>query len=95
MYESGDFVSDTEKDREQELLQIVVVERIQELLRQKKWSIPELAAQSQVSVRTVHYIFQNKNITLYTLACLCRGFGIPLESFFDEKFHRFTDEDCE
>ncbi len=88
-------MSEIEKGREQELLQTVVVERIQELLRLKKWTIPELAAQSQVSVRTVHYIFQNKNITLYTLTCLCRGFGISLDSFFDDRFKPFTEEDCE
>ncbi len=72
---------------------MAVIDRIQALMREKQWTIPELAAQSQVSVRTLHYIFQNKNITLHTLACLCRGFGITLGDFFDAQFSQFTEDE--
>lgn len=86
-------MSEGGKAWEKEQLQMAVIDRIQELLRERGWTLPELAAQAQVSVRTVHYVFQNKNITLYTLTCLCRGFGITLDSFFDVRFLKFTEED--
>lgn len=82
-----------DKTREKEQLQMLVIERVQELMRERKWTIPELAAQAQISVRTVHYIFQNKNITLHTVACLCRGFGVSLDEFFDSRFKAFTDDE--
>lgn len=83
----------TTPEQEKIQLQMAVVQRMQELMAERNWSVSDLAAQAQLSVRTVHYIYHNKNITLYTLACLCRGFGITLDDFFDKRFAPFTEFD--
>lgn len=61
-----------------------VLDRINELRKERGWSIYKLSEESGVSQSTLSNMFvRNTNPSITTLSMICDGFGITLAEFFD------------
>ncbi|MDO5300794.1 MAG: helix-turn-helix transcriptional regulator [Clostridia bacterium] len=61
-----------------------VLERINELMKERGWSVYKLAKESGIPETTVrNYFRRNSAPTVYTLEQICTGLGITLAQFFD------------
>lgn len=57
--------------------------RIQELCKQRGWSLYKLAKESDIAYSSLNNIFiRNTQPTIPTLEKICDGFGIKLSEFF-------------
>lgn len=57
--------------------------RIQELCKQRGWSLYKLAKESDIAYSSLNNIFlRNTQPTIPTLEKICNGFGIKLSEFF-------------
>ncbi len=64
---------------------IVIANRIQELLDEREWSLYQLAKNSDVSYSTLYTIPErNTEPSIRTLSKICDGFGITIGEFFKE-----------
>ena len=60
-----------------------VVERIEALMEQRKWTIYRLAKESGLSQSTLSHVFRkDSEPTISTLETICKAFGISLSQFF-------------
>ena len=65
---------------------IDVLKKIDELRKEKGWSIYKLAEESNLTQSTLANMFRRKSIpSLKTLEQICDAFGISLSEFFSEK----------
>ena len=61
-----------------------VLQRIQELLAYKHWSLYRLAKESELSYSSLNNLFNRGTCpTIATLERICFGFGISLTEFFN------------
>lgn len=61
-----------------------VINRIQELLEYKHWTLYKLAKESDLPYSSLNNLFHRKNCpTIATLERICYGFGISLPEFFN------------
>lgn len=59
--------------------------RIQELCKQRGWSLYKLAKESDIAYSSLNNIFlRNTQPTIPTLEKICNGFGIKLSEFFSD-----------
>ena len=71
-----------------------VLERINELRKNRGWSIYKLAEESGITQSTLANMFTRKsNPSIPTLIQLCEAFGITLSQFFDDKELEYSDDD--
>ncbi len=64
---------------------IDVLERINELRRERGWTIYKLAEESMVAQSTMSNMFTRKTMpSLYTLNQICEAFGITMSEFFND-----------
>ena len=62
-----------------------ILGRIDELRKERNWSINNLAKQAGGKYSTINNLYERNNIpTLPTLMKLCAAFGISLSEFFSE-----------
>lgn len=62
-----------------------VSERIERMMKQRKWSIYRLGKESGVPQSTLSHIFRNDSEpTISTLESICKGLGISLVEFFSD-----------
>lgn len=60
-----------------------IITRIEELLKQRNWSIYKLAQEAGISYPTLSNALNHKNIpTFTTLSQICEAFNISLSDFF-------------
>ena len=72
-----------------------VLKHIEELIKQRGWTINYLAKQADVPQSTLSGLFQRNNCpTIPTLEKLCNAFGITMSEFFapDSGLTALTDE---
>lgn len=63
-----------------------VCKRIDELRKQRGWSINNLAMEAMLTQSTVNNLFvRNSEPKLSTLRAICNAFGITLSEFFEEE----------
>lgn len=63
-----------------------VCKRIDELRKQRGWSINNLAMEAMLTQSTVNNLFvRNSEPKLSTLRAICNAFGITLSEFFKEE----------
>ncbi len=63
-----------------------VCKRIDELRKQRGWSINNLAMEALLTQSTVNNLFvRNSEPKLSTLRAICNAFGITLSEFFEEE----------
>lgn len=63
-----------------------VINRIQELLKFKHWSVYKLAQKSDLPYSSLNNIFNRKTCpSIITLEKICSGLGISLAEFFNYK----------
>ncbi len=63
-----------------------VCKRIDELRKQRGWSINNLAMEAMLTQSTVNNLFVRKSEPkLSTLRAICNAFGITLAEFFEEE----------
>lgn len=68
-----------------------ILTRIDELRKEKGWSINNLAMEAGLTQSTVNNLYaRNSEPKLSTLRAICEAFGISLSDFFKEET---TDED--
>ena len=71
-----------------------VLERINELRKNRGWSIYKLAEESSITQSTLANMFTRKsNPSIPTLIQLCEAFGITLSQFFDDKELEYSDDE--
>lgn len=71
-----------------------VLERINELRKNRGWSIYKLAEESGITQSTLANMFTRKsNPSIPTLIQLCEAFGITLSQFFDDKELEYSDDE--
>lgn len=71
-----------------------VLERINELRKNRGWSIYKLAEESGITQSTLANMFIRKsNPSIPTLIQLCESFGITLSQFFDDKELEYSDDE--
>lgn len=71
-----------------------VLERINELRKNRGWSIYKLAEESAITQSTLANMFTRKsNPSIPTLIQLCEAFGITLSQFFDDKELKYSDDE--
>ena len=62
-----------------------VLQKIKELLDERRWTLYRLAKEAKVSYSTLSNTFQRNNVpSIPTMIRVCEGFGITLSQFFDE-----------
>ena len=62
-----------------------VLEKIEKMRTQRKWSYYTLALESELTISTITNMFARKTQpSLKTLTAICKAFGITLSEFFDE-----------
>ena len=62
-----------------------VTERINQLMKQRGWSVYRLGKESGLSQSTLAHVFrQDSEPTISTLETICNTFGITLSQFFAE-----------
>lgn len=62
-----------------------VLQKIKELMDDRKWTLYRLAKEADVSYSTLSNTFQRNNVpSIPTMIRVCDGFGITLSQFFDE-----------
>ena len=60
-------------------------EKIQQLMRERGWTIYELAKRSSLSPTTISNMYRrNTQPTIPSLEAMCRAFGITMSQFFLE-----------
>lgn len=65
--------------------------RIQELCKQRGWSLYKLAKESDIAYSSLNNIFlRNTQPTIPTLEKICNGFGIKLSEFFADSISTTT-----
>lgn len=74
------------------------LQKIQQILDRKNWSLYRLAKESDIAYSSLNNLFQrNTEPTLPTLRKICRGLGISLSDFFsdckDLPILEYTDEE--
>lgn len=63
-----------------------VCKRIDELRRERGWSVNNLAMEAMLTQSTVNNLFVRKSEPkLSTLRAICNAFGITLSQFFEEE----------
>lgn len=62
------------------------VDRINELLKKKRWSVNHLAHEAGIPQSTIKSILhgESKNPTVFTIGRICDAFDITLSEFFRE-----------
>ena len=71
-----------------------VCKRIDELRRERGWSINNLAMEAMLTQSTVNNIFaRNSEPKLSTLRAICSAFGITLAQFFGEEDREAISDD--
>ncbi len=73
-----------------------VLEKIEKLRTQRKWSYYTLALESELTISTITNMFARKTQpSLKTLTAICKAFEITLSEFFDEdkSFTGYTKEE--
>ena len=64
---------------------IDVLERINELRRERGWTIYKLAEEAMVAQSTMSNMFTRKTLpSLYTLSQICEAFNITMSEFFND-----------
>ena len=72
------------KERDRNLTEEEILNRIQSLLQFKHWSIYRLAKESGLPCSTLYNIFNRQTCPgIAVLRKICRGFGISLSQFFE------------
>lgn len=62
-----------------------VLQKIKELLDERRWTLYRLAKEADVSYSTLSNTFQRNNVpSIPTMIRVCEGFGITLSQFFDD-----------
>lgn len=62
-----------------------VTERIEQLMKQRGWSVYRLGKESGLSQSTLAHVFRkDSEPTISTLEIICNAFGITLSQFFAE-----------
>jgi transcriptional regulator with XRE-family HTH domain len=62
-----------------------VIERIQQILKERGWTAYRLARESHLADTTIGNMFRRNTVpSLATLEAICSGFGITLAQFFAE-----------
>lgn len=62
-----------------------VIKRIDDLRKQRGWSVYKLAEESTLTQSTISNMFTRGTVpTIYTLQQICDAFGITLSEFFAE-----------
>ena len=62
-----------------------VTERIEQLMKQRDWSVYRLGKESGLSQSTLAHVFRrDSEPTISTLEVICKAFGITLSQFFAE-----------
>lgn len=70
-----------------------VVNRITELLNQRKWTIYRLAKESGLAYSSLHNLFVRSNSpSIYTLSKICFGLNISVSEFFSEDTPEYTEQ---
>ena len=68
-----------------EVVEMDVKVRIQQLLDERGWTMYRLTKEANIPWSTLRNIFKrNNDPSIYTLDCICKGFGMTLPQFFDE-----------
>lgn len=70
-------------------------EKIQQLMRERGWTIYELAKRSGLSPTTISNMYRrNTQPTIPSLEAMCRAFGITMSQFFleDDETEALPDE---
>ena len=70
-------------------------EKIQQLMRERGWTIYELAKRSSLSPTTISNMYRrNTQPTIPSLEAMCRAFGITMSQFFleDDETEALPDE---
>ena len=63
-----------------------VLKRIEQLRKEKGWSIYKLSLEAGLTQSTLTNMFARKTLpSIATLSCICDAFGITLSTFFDEE----------
>ena len=77
-----------------EVVTLTVCERLENLMRNREWSIYRLGKESGLSQSTLAHVFRrDSEPTISTLETICTAFGITLAEFFsDGDFVPLTDE---
>lgn len=62
-----------------------ILKRLQQLLKERNWSVYRLAVKCDMPQSTINNIFMRNTIpSIPTLEIICKGFGITLSQFFAE-----------
>lgn len=62
-----------------------VTERIEQLMKQRDWSVYRLGKESGLSQSTLAHVFRkDSEPTISTLEVICKAFGVTLSQFFAE-----------
>ena len=62
-----------------------VTERIEQLMKQRDWTVYRLGKESGLSQSTLAHVFRrDSEPTISTLEVICKAFGITLSQFFAE-----------
>jgi len=71
-----------------------VTEHIEELMRERGWTVYRLGKETGLSQSTLAHVFRRDSTpTVATLEVICRAFGISMSQFFSEgELFSLTDE---
>ena len=70
-----------------------ILEKIDRLRRERKWSINNLAMESMLTQSTLNNLYSRKSEPkISTLRAICGAFGITLSEFFEEETKPENDE---
>ena len=74
-----------------------VTERIEQLMKQREWTVYRLGKESGLSQSTLAHVFRkDSEPTISTLETICDAFGVTLSQFFaDSDFVALTSEQRE
>ena len=75
------------------LIEQSVLNRIQQLLEFKHWTLYKLAKESNIAYSSLNNIFNRKTCpTIITLEKICKGFNMSLSEFFSFDTNPLRDE---
>lgn len=68
---------------------IFVIEHIQEICRERNWSIYKLAKESNIPYSSLNAMLKHRHIpTIYNLIKICNGFNISIYDFFNSELFK-------
>lgn len=70
-----------------------VLQRLQDILKERGWSVYRLAKESEINPSTLGNLFARNNVpTIPTLERICQALGMTLAEFFTEESPASPDE---